>query len=88
MYAAVVTSAENSLSPLTLGEVQVRGTNNGTLPGSHVLSSVDILSGDVLHGQRVDYAWELFMRAPGVQVTQFRMGTEAGRFSFRGFNGE
>ncbi|HHW4677952.1 MAG TPA: TonB-dependent receptor [Xylella sp.] len=84
----MVTSAENSLSPLTLGEVQVRGTNNGTLPGSHVLSSVDILSGDVLHGQRVDYAWELFMRAPGVQVTQFRMGTEAGRFSFRGFNGE
>ena len=28
------------------------------------------------------------MAAPGVQVTQFKMGTDAGRFSFRGFNGE
>ena len=46
------------------------------------------LGASVLQDQHVDYSWELLTRAPGVQVTQFKQGTDAGRFSMRGFNGE
>jgi iron complex outermembrane receptor protein len=75
-------------SALTLGKVQVRADPLSLPTARSVLSSVDILGGDLLQDQHVDYSWELLMRAPGVQVTQFKMGTDAGRFSFRGFNGE
>ncbi|HHW4680166.1 MAG TPA: TonB-dependent receptor [Xylella taiwanensis] len=88
VHAAAVTSIDDSLPTLTLGKVQVYGTNDSALPIGSVLSSVDILGQDLLQDQHVDYTWELFMRAPGVQVTQFKMGTDAGRVSFRGFNGE
>lgn len=73
---------------LTLGTVQARATAERTLPARSVFSSVDIIGGDLLQQQKVDHSWELLMNAPGVQVTQFKMGTDAGRFSFRGFNGE
>lgn len=73
---------------LTLGNVQVSEHARRSLSTARVLSSVDVIGGELLHDQHVDYSWELLMRAPGVQVTQFRMGTDAGRFSFRGFNGE
>lgn len=73
---------------LTLGKVQVREHAQRSPSTARVLSSVDVIGGELLHDQHVDYSWELLMRAPGVQVTQFRMGTDAGRFSFRGFNGE
>ena len=73
---------------LTLGTVQARATAERTLPARSVFSSVDIMGGDLLQQQKVDHSWELLMNAPGVQVTQFKMGTDAGRFSFRGFNGE
>ncbi|MBB3827132.1 TonB-dependent receptor [Xanthomonas arboricola] len=73
---------------LTLGQVQVREHAQRTPGTARVLSSVDVIGGELLHDQHVDYSWELMMRAPGVQVTQFRMGTDAGRFSLRGFNGE
>jgi len=75
-------------SALTLGKVQVSADPLSLPTARSVLSSVDILGGDLLQDQHVDYSWELLMRAPGVQVTQFKMGTDAGRFSFRGFNGE
>ncbi len=73
---------------LTLGTVQARATAERALPARAVFSSVDIIGGDLLQQQKVDHSWELLMNAPGVQVTQFKMGTDAGRFSFRGFNGE
>ena len=73
---------------LTLGTVQARSAAERGLPPHSVFSSVDIVGGDLLQPQRVDHSWELLMTAPGVQVTPFRMGTDAGRFSFRGFNGE
>ena len=73
---------------LTLGTVQARATAERALPARSVFSSVDIIGGDLLQQQKVDHSWELLMSAPGVQVTQFKMGTDAGRFSFRGFNGE
>ncbi|NIK00478.1 iron complex outermembrane receptor protein [Xanthomonas arboricola] len=75
-------------SVLTLGKVQATAVSNGTLAAHSVFSSVDVLGADLLQNQKVDFSWELFARAPGVQVTQFKVGTEAGRFSFRGFNAE
>jgi iron complex outermembrane receptor protein len=73
---------------LTLGTVKVEGRSKGPLDVRRVISSVDILGTSLLEDQHVDYSWELLTRAPGVQVTQFKQGTDAGRFSFRGFNGE
>lgn len=73
---------------LTLGTVHARSAAERGLTAHSVFTSVDVLGGDLLQPQRVDHAWELMMAAPGVQVTQFKMGTDAGRFSFRGFNGE
>jgi iron complex outermembrane receptor protein len=53
-----------------------------------VLTSVDVLGGDIAQQQNVDNAWELFARLPGVVLTDFNQGTTSGRFSIRGFNGE
>ena len=75
-------------STLTLGAVNINAAAAGPLSARNVFSSVDILGAGLLEDQHVDYSWELLTRAPGVQVTQFKQGTDAGRFSFRGFNGE
>lgn len=53
-----------------------------------MLTSVDLLGGDIAQRQSVDNAWELFARLPGVTLTDFNQGTTSGRFSIRGFNGE
>lgn len=73
---------------LTLGTVQATATDTWDRSARAIFSSVDVIGGDLLQSQRVEHSWELLMNAPGVQVTQFKMGTDAGRFSFRGFNGE
>ncbi|UXH77569.1 TonB-dependent receptor [Roseateles amylovorans] len=86
------TSATDTPPPqdavLTLGAVRLEGRSSGPLDVRRVFSSVDLLGASLLEDQHVDYSWELLTRAPGVQVTQFKQGTDAGRFSFRGFNGE
>ena len=68
--------AENSV--LTLGAVNVTGTNSGPLATTSVLSSVDILGGDILEEMPVAYSWELFRRAPGVMLTEFNQVTSSG----------
>ncbi|MEN4904644.1 TonB-dependent receptor [Luteimonas sp. TWI1437] len=73
---------------LTLGTIQVTTEGSRERTAHSIFSSVDVIGGDLLQSQRVEHSWELLMNAPGVQVTQFKMGTDAGRFSFRGFNGE
>ncbi|MDD0814854.1 TonB-dependent receptor [Curvibacter sp. HBC28] len=80
--------AASADSTLTLGTVQITDRAQGALPSRNVLSSVDVLGGPELQDQSVDFSWELLQKAPGVLVTPFRQGTDAGRFSFRGFNGE
>ncbi|MGC6328929.1 TonB-dependent receptor [Rhizorhabdus sp. FW153] len=55
---------------------------------ANVLTSIDVLGGDIAQRQNVDNAWELFARLPGVVLTDFNQGTTSGRFSIRGFNGE
>lgn len=75
---------------LTLASVRaVTATSDrAELPLARVFSSVDVLGAELLSDRHVAHSWELFSRAPGVQVTNFGMGTDAGRISFRGFNGE
>ncbi|UVL43837.1 MULTISPECIES: TonB-dependent receptor [Pseudomonas] len=75
-------------STLTLGAVSIQGSASGPLSTRNVLSSVDILGGDILEKMPVNYSWELFTRAPGVMLTEFNQGTTSGKISFRGFNGE
>lgn len=77
-----------SSTALTLGTVQVGPEAPRSLPAHSLFSSVDVIGADLLQSQRAEHSWELLMGAPGVQVTQFKMGTDAGRVSFRGFNGE
>ncbi|WP_294288238.1 TonB-dependent receptor [uncultured Sphingomonas sp.] len=55
---------------------------------ANILTSVDVLGGEIAQRQNVDNAWELFARLPGVVLTDFNQGTTSGRFSIRGFNGE
>lgn len=81
-------AADGDDSLLTLGRVRATLPAGTPWPPGRVFSSVDVLGADVVQDQRVDFSWELFARAPGVQVTPFRMGVDAGRISFRGFNGE
>ncbi|MDP9898650.1 TonB-dependent receptor [Variovorax ginsengisoli] len=86
--SSVANRDDPALTLGTLSTVDVRATATGALSARNVFSSVDLLGASLLEDQHVDFSWELFSRAPGVQVTPFRQGTDAGRFSFRGFNGE
>ncbi|WAC71704.1 TonB-dependent receptor [Roseateles sp. SL47] len=86
--AAPAAPAAQQDAVLTLGTVRVEARSKGPLDVRRVFSSVDVLGASLLEDQHADYSWELLTRAPGVQVTQFKQGTDAGRFSFRGFNGE
>lgn len=72
----------------TLGEVVVEVTRQGALDSRAVLTSVDILGADLVRDQKVENAWELFGRVPGVLLTDFNQGTTSGKLSFRAFNGE
>ncbi|MBW6526166.1 TonB-dependent receptor [Sphingomonas sp. RHCKR7] len=76
-----------SATGVTIGEVVVTAESMTRSTGE-VLTSVDVLGGDVAQRQNVDDAWELFARLPGVVLTDFGQGTTSGRFSIRGFNGE
>ena len=85
---AVAATSSSEDSTLTLGTVTVSGAAAGPLATSSVVSSVDILGGDILEKMPANYSWELFSRAPGVMLTEFNQGTTSGKISFRGFNGE
>lgn len=90
---AMADSAPAADSTLTLGTVNlatvnVAGSASGPLSTTSVLSSVDILGGDLIEKMPVAYSWELFRRTPGVTITEFNQGTTSGKISFRGFNGE
>lgn len=78
----------NADAALVLGRVEVPAKRIGPMSARSVLSSVDVLDAEQVQKQQVQHAWELFTRAPGVMLTQFRQGNESGKLSFRGFNGE
>ena len=73
---------------LQIGSVEVSARRSGTLSARDMLTSVDIVAPEQIQQQQVSHAWQLFARAPGVMLTQFRQGNESGKLSFRGFNGE
>ncbi len=73
---------------IVLGDVTILAPNNGPLPSSQVLTSVDILGGDKLQDKNVMNSWELLGQMPGIQLTETRMGAESGKATFRAFNGE
>jgi len=71
----------------TIGDVVVTARSMARSTET-ILTSVDILGGEIAQRQSVDNTWELFARLPGVVLTDFNQGTTSGRFSIRGFNGE
>ena len=73
---------------LQIGSVEVSARRSGPLSARDMLTSVDIVAPEQIQQQQVSHAWQLFARAPGVMLTQFRQGNESGKLSFRGFNGE
>jgi len=72
---------------VAIGEIVVTARTAARATGD-VVTSVDVLGGDIAQRQNVDNAWELFAQLPGVVLTDFNQGTTSGRFSIRGFNGE
>lgn len=80
--------ADGPSTVLSLGQITVPSSTVGMQSVTDILTSVDVLGADRVESQHVDYSWELFSQAPGVQVTEFKQGTDAGRISFRGFNAE
>ena len=80
--SAVATVQAQEESTLMLGKmerVEISAQRTGPLSARNVLSSVDMLGPQLLQDQQVQHAWELFARAPGVMLTQFRQGNESGK---------
>lgn len=84
----VTPRSTDSDSTITVGGIVVTGNRASALPARSILSSVDVIGVEAIEHQSVQNSWQLFSRAPGVQLTEYRMGTTTGKFSFRGFNGE
>ena len=84
-------AADNGLiddASLSLGSLVVSSDSTGPLTSRNLSTSVDVLNEDRIEDQNVSYTWQLFDQMPGVMLTQFGMGNESGKISFRGFNGE
>jgi len=73
---------------VVLGEVTVNAENGGSLPTRSILTSVDVMGAERVRDKNVMNSWELIGQMPGVQLTEFRLGAESGKPSFRAFNGE
>ncbi|MCB5190396.1 TonB-dependent receptor [Methylobacillus arboreus] len=84
----VTTQPTDNDSTITVGGIVVTGNRASSLPARSILSSVDVIGREAVETQSVQNSWQLFSRAPGVQLTEYRMGTTTGKFSFRAFNGE
>lgn len=78
----------DATAALQIGSVDVSARRSGPLSARDMLTSVDIVAPEQIQQQQVSHGWQLFARAPGVTLTQFRQGNESGKLSFRGFNGE
>lgn len=90
-YAAGIHAEINPLlddASLSLGSIVVSSSQSGPLTSRSLSTSVDVLGEERIANQNVNYTWQLFDQLPGVMLTQFNMGNESGKISFRGFNGE
>jgi len=73
---------------VTIGEVVVSAQKMTPQDLTDVLTSVNVLGGDIAQRENVDNAFELFDRVPGVLTENFNQGTTNGAISMRGFNAE
>lgn len=88
LIALVLSGAQAQESTVVLGEVTVTSGNTGSLPTRSILTSVDVMGAERVQDKNVMSSWELIGQMPGVQTTEFRLGAESGKPSFRAFNGE
>lgn len=84
----VMSGAYAQESTIVLGEISVSGASTGSLPTRSILTSVDVMGAERVQDKNVANSWELIGQMPGVQLTEFRLGAESGKPSFRAFNGE
>jgi iron complex outermembrane recepter protein len=71
-----------------LDDVTVVASRQVSLASRQILTSVDAMGAERLAGQQFAQSWEVLGLLPGVQLTEFRLGAESGKPSFRAFNGE
>lgn len=88
LMSLAFSSAYAQESTVTLGEISVSAPKGGGLPASRIMTSVDIMGSERVEDKNVMNSWELMGQMPGIQLTEFRMGAESGKPSFRAFNGE
>ena len=83
--SSVVFSQE---STAVLGAVTVNAPRNAALPATAILTSVDVMGGDMIEDKHVKNSWELLGQLPGISLKSWQMGLESGKPALRGFNGE
>lgn len=88
LVALAFSAAQAQESTVVLGEITVSSPETGTLPARRILTSVDVMGGERVQDKNVMNSWELIGQMPGIQLTEFRLGAESGKPSFRAFNGE
>ena len=88
LVALALSGVQAQESTVILGEVTVSSGNAGSLPTRSILTSVDVMGAERVQDKNVANSWELIGQMPGVQLTEFRLGAESGKPSFRAFNGE
>ena len=88
VLSLLMSGAQAQESAVVLGEISVSSASAGSLPTKSILTSVDIMSAERIQDKNVSNSWELIGQMPGVQLTEFRLGAESGKPSFRAFNGE
>lgn len=88
LMALALSGLQAQESTLVLGEVTVNSANTGSLPTRSILTSVDVMGAERVQDKNVANSWELVGQMPGIQLTEFRLGNESGKPSFRAFNGE
>lgn len=75
-------------STVTLGTAYITSTPLRPIAATSILTSVDVLGGDMVEDKNVMQSWELLGQMPGIQLTETRQGAESGKATFRAFNGE
>ena len=86
--AIALGSAKAQESTAVLGTVVINASKSNPLAASSILTSVDVMDGDMFEDKNVLNSWELMGQMPGIQLTEFRLGAESGKPSLRAFNGE
>jgi iron complex outermembrane receptor protein len=87
MFSQPVLADEDPV--IVIGEVRINAARDGgPLLSNRILTSVDVLGADKVEDKNVMNSWELIGQLPGIQLTEYRMGAESGKATFRAFNGE